>query len=266
MRPDDIDRRLRAELAPPHRDRTRHRRALEKELRARHGRLYPPRERWTMLKQTTWFRPVVASLAVLILGVAACNAPTSYDVEMGKRMTITMDGAQKDGADFDGLHAQIEAIVQFVDTFPGTDQVMVNVQETTDGVVALGLMIWGQSLDADALQQALIEEFPVLTEAEFAVDPLTGTVEGNLGEAFGHAVFDFEVDGETAEEIRAQILQQLMEQGFDGEADVQVHVDEEAGTQTIDIELRSDEDVEGGAAAGDGDEQGQRIVIEEKSD
>lgn len=220
-----------------------------------------------MLKQTSWFRPVMASLAVLVLGIAACNAPTSYDVEMGKRMTITMDGTAKDGADFDDLHDQIEAIVGFVDAFPGADQVTVNVRETTDGLVALGLMIWGQNLDADALQQALVQEFPVLAAAEFAVDPLTGTVEGNLGEALGHAVFDFEVNGETAEEIQQQILQQLAEQGFDGDAEVQVQIDEATGTQTIDIELR-DDDTEGDAAAGDASDgpDGQRIVIEEKSD
>jgi len=215
-----------------------------------------------MFKQTTWFRPVVATLAVLVLGIAACNAPTEYDVEMGQQMTITLNNADKD-VDFDTLHDQLAAIEQFVANYPGTEALNVNVAETTDGQVSLGLMIWGQDLDGAALQQALVDEFPELAEANFQVDPLEGTVEGNLGEAFGHAVFDLNVEGETAEEIRLQILQQLIEQGFDGDADVQVHMDEESGIQTIDIELTAD--VEGEAAAGDS-EGGERIIIETKTE
>ena len=37
-----------------------------------------------MIKQTPWFRPLLACLSVLIIGVAACNAPTEYEVQMGQ--------------------------------------------------------------------------------------------------------------------------------------------------------------------------------------
>ena len=159
-----------------------------------------------MWKHTPWFRPVIASLALLVIGIAACNAPTQYDVEVGKKLTITFAGAAKANGDCVDFQAEIEPIVAFVDAWPGADDVIVNVSQVDGGPVTLALMVWGQGLDSDALQTALVEEFPILAEAEFAVETLEGSVDGNLGEAFGHAVFDFEVSGETAEEIRQQIL------------------------------------------------------------
>ena len=139
-----------------------------------------------------------------------------------------------------------------------------NVNVVDGGPVTLALMVWGQGLDSDALQTALVGEFPILAEAEFTVETLEGGVDGNLGEAFGHAVFDFEVSGETAEEVRQQILQQLMEQGFDGDAVVEV-IDED-GQRTINIEL-TDIGECGEGAEGDAGAEGQTegvIVIERK--
>ena len=177
---------------------------------------------------------------------------------MGKKLTITFAGATKSDGDCADFQAQIEPIVAFVDAWPGTDDVIVNVNQVDGGPVTLALMVWGQGLDSDALQTALVEEFPILADAEFAVETLEGSVEGNMGEAFGHAVFEFEVSGETAEEIRQQILQQLMEDGFEGDAVVEV-IDEN-GQRTINIELT---DIVEGDDCAEGETEGV-IVIERK--
>jgi hypothetical protein len=251
----ELDRLLRGVHALRGEGRHARRDALEREMSARHARLYNRRKRYHMWKHTPWFRPVVASLALLAIGIAACNAPTEYEVEVGQKLSIAYDGAAKDFVDFE---AQIEPIVAYVDAWPGAEDVIVNVNEVDGGPVTLTLMVWGQNLDSDALQDGLVAEFPILADAAFSVEALAGSVEGNLGEAFGHAVFDFEVSGETAEEIRQQVLEQLVQQGFDGDAVVEV-VDED-GQRTINIELNeivpADEDAE--------DEDGGVVVIERR--
>lgn len=187
-----------------------------------------------MIKQTTWFRPVLACLSILILGVAACNAPTEYEVEMGQHLKLTMnDTAKYDEAG--DLFAQLEEAVAFAEAYPGVESVSISVNEEDGGPVTVDLMAWGQTLDGEALTVALQAEFPALAGAEITIEPLAGTVEGNLGQAFGHAVFDLEVEGETAEEIRASILQQIYEHGFTGDAVVEVL--EADGVQTINIDL-----------------------------
>ena len=260
----ELDRLLREVHTSRREGRTAHRSALEQELSARHARLTSRRKRFHMWKHTPWFRPIIAGLALLVIGIAACNAPTQYDVEVGKKLTITFSGATKSGGDCADFQAEIEPIVAFVDAWPGADDVIVNVNQVDGGPVTLALMVWGQGLDSGALQTALVEEFPILADAEFAVETLEGSVEGNLGEAFGHAVFDFEVSGETAEEIRQQILQEIMEQGFDGDAVVEV-IDED-GQRTINIEL-TDIGEGGDCTEGDAGAEGETkgvIVIERK--
>ena len=96
-------------------------------------------------------------------------------------------------------------------------------------------MVWGQALDGEALAAAVTARFPELASARIAVEPLSGTVAGNLGDALGHALFDIEVSGDTAEEIQAAILAQLAEQGFTGEA--VIDVEQSDGVQTINVEL-----------------------------
>jgi len=252
MGSNELDRLLRRLHAPRQgEDRTRHRRDLGAELTADHQRLHT-RKRWTMMKQTPWFRPLLACLGVLILGVAACNAPTEYEVEMGQHLTLTVPDASKSGE----LMPQLDQIVTFVEQWPDVEGVSVSVNELEGGPVTTDLMVWGQALDGDALVAAIADQFPALAQAQVAIEPLSGVVEGNLGEAFGHAIFDLEVTGETAEEIQAAILQQIYEQGFSGDAVVDVQ--EADGVQTINIELTDVVEEENGAEG----ESSDTIVIE----
>ncbi len=248
----ELDRLLRR-LHTPRRsdDRARHRRELVTELTADHQRLHT-RKRWTMMKQTPWFRPLLACLGVLMLGVAACNAPTEYEVQMGQHLTLTVPDAAKNG----DLMPQLDQMVTFVEQWPDVEGVSVCVNELEGGPVTTDLMVWGQALDGDALATAITDEFPALADAQVNIEPLAGTVEGNLGDAVGHAVFDLEVTGETAEEIREGILQQIYEQGFSGDAVVEVH--EENGVQTVNVELTDVVEEEDGSQG----ETEDKIVIE----
>jgi hypothetical protein len=241
--------------------RDRHRRSLEADLLARHHRLYPQRKRWNMIWNMSWAKPLIACLAVLLVGVAACNAPTSYDVEMGKQMRLHFDDPAKSGDANDELIDQIEAMVAYVDGLPEVDNVLISINEIEGGPIDAELLIWGQNLDAEQLQQDLVAQFPALADAEISIEALTGSVEGNMGDMIGHALFDIEVEGETAEEIQAQIIAQLLEQGFEGDAVVDVQLED--GQTTINIELN---DIE---VDGDGEVMGETtdtIVIEQRTD
>lgn len=250
----ELDRLLRRLHAPRRRDpeRERHRRDLAGELVAEHERLHI-RKRWTMIKQTPWFRPLLACLSVLVIGVAACNAPTEYEVQMGQHLTLNMDGAK-------ALIGDLQEVVGFVEIQPDVEGVSISVNETDGGVTTADLMVWGQTLDGEALAAAVTAEFPAFADAQVTVEPLSGTVAGNLGDALGHALFDIEVSGETAEEIQAGILAQLAAQGFTGEAVIDVQQSD--GVQTINIELTDTVDGADGAQGGTDDV----IVIEKKTE
>ena len=214
-----------------------------------------------MIWNMSWTKPVIACLAVLLVGVAACNAPTSYDVEMGKQMRLHFEDPAKSGDANDELIGQIEAMVAYVDGLPEVDNVLISVNEIEGGPIDAELLIWGQNLDAEQLQQDLMARFPALADAEIAIEALTGSVEGNVGEMLGHTLFNIEVEGETAEEIQAQIIAQLLEQGFEGDAVVDVQLED--GQATINIELN---DIE---VDGDGEAMGETadtIVIERRTD
>lgn len=185
-----------------------------------------------MNRMSYWTRPALAVMILLALGIAACTVPTSYEVGMGQKLAIKLPASvAKDG----GLEQPLQEITDYLDTLPGVEQAGVAVR-IMGGEVSLELMVWGQDLAADDLAGDLRARFPLLAEAEITSEELSGTVRGSLAEAFGHTAIGLEVSGETAEEVREQILAQLAAQGFGGDAQVEV-VDGEDGQRRVRIEL-----------------------------
>ncbi|MFO7609511.1 MAG: hypothetical protein R6X35_09990 [Candidatus Krumholzibacteriia bacterium] len=201
-----------------------------------------------------WFRPALVVLAVAALGVAACTTPTEYEITLGQRVTMQLDGPGKAAV------AAVDAVAAWLEARPGVEGVMVQLQESVGadgGVGAVGtVMVWGQALQGDGLRADLVAAFPDLDPAEITVEALAGTALGSLAEAMGHTVLGLEVDGETAEEVRAGILAQLAAAGYSGDAAVTV-VDED-GRRTVNVELN---DVEGGEGG-----SGEVVVGLEKKD
>ncbi len=240
MRNRDLDRLLHAvhSVAPRRDDPARD--ALRLDLVGRHRRAHPRNRRWKIMTHRIWFRPALACLALAALGVAACSTPTEYDVSMGQQLTVALDGAAKDGGT-----DTIDQVASWLEGRPGVEGVWVGIEEQADGPLTGKLTVWGQSLDGAALQADLAEAFPGLDGAAVTVQPLEGTAEGSFADALGHAVFGIEVSGDTAEEVRAGILAQLAEQGFTGEA--QVDVIDADGQRTVNIDL-NDVQTDGGHA------------------
>lgn len=185
-----------------------------------------------MNRMSYWTRPALAVMILLALGIAACTVPTSYEVGMGQKLSISLPDK---GATCDDLEPAIREISGYLDALPGVEQAGVAVR-VMGGETVIDLMIWGQDLAAGDLEADLRARFPLLADAEIATEELAGTVRGSLAQAFGHAAFGLEVDADTAEEAREQILQQLAAQGFGGDAQVEV-VDDADGRRTIRVEL-----------------------------
>jgi hypothetical protein len=237
MKHDDLDRQLRAALAPRRRVADLRLRA---ELLADHRRAFPQRKRLTVMTHKIWFRPVVAAVAMLILGIAACTAPTEYDVEMGKQVQIVFADPGKilpGDKSLPDLEAQLAEVQAYIDALPVVEGSWFTIEAQPDGPVTAGITVWGQNLDGDALAADLEARFPFLQSADITLTPLAGTMRGTFVDRIGHDVFQVEVGGETAEEMRMQILTELTRAGMGGEPEVEV-IDRADGQREVRIEMK----------------------------
>jgi hypothetical protein len=243
MKHDDVDRRLRAALTPKRRDADPR---LREELLTAHRRAYPNRKKWTVMTHKTWFRPVLAGVALTVLGIAACTAPTDYDVEMGKQVNIAFANPDKSLPDLESQFSEVRA---YIDALPAVEGSGLMIECQPGGPSIARITVWGQNLDGDAFVADLEARFPFLQSADITLTPLEGTASGTLADRFGHDVFHVEVHGETAEEIRLQILEQLASQGLGGDPQVEV-IDRPDGRREIRVEMQCEQGATKDAAEG----------------
>ena len=215
-----------------------HRAQLESSLLDTYRRRYPRHRRWLMLLNP-WNRVArlaMVGLAVALLGVGACSTSTTTEVEMGQKLTITMGGLSGDKADAD-LQALEGELNRFFAAQPDVEGVTFNLRGM-NGETAFDIMAWGQGLDAAALAADLRKQVPRLEGTTVDVSPLNGSVRENILSHLGHEYLglELEVSGETADEIRAQILAQMAAQGLGGDAQVQVE-NLPDGRRTIKVEV-----------------------------
>jgi len=189
-----------------------------------------PSARWAMI-----------ALAILVLGIGACSTPTTSELDMGQRLRFEIPAsASKDGA-LEKALAGPHSLVAELRAQPGVDEVNVSISEEIEGPTVIEALVWGQNLDGKQLVQVLEAKYPVLASATLVdVAVLTGEVKESLAEKVGRTMFSLDIGGGTEEEMRAQILEQLKAQGFEGDAVVEVQTDGE--TTTIGLELRESGD------------------------
>ncbi len=179
-------------------------------------------------------RFALVGLALVMLGVGACSTSTTTEVDMGKKMSIGFSAK----ADVDMISIDT-GLSNFLDTQPGIENVSVSISETMDGPKLIEVMAWGQDLDGDALIAELRRQVPELEDADISFETLNGTIEESFASKMKRKVFQMEVDGATEEEIRAQILEQLAEQGVaDGDAVVDVQMTD--GRTEIKVEVTTE--------------------------
>ena len=211
---------------------------LEARLLARQRTLYPRKRVWTMNLNPRLHpgRFGLALTLLLLVGIGACSVPSSYDVEVGQAMAIQFS------RQLDGPTPELQEVLGHMDGIPGVEGVNVNQRITPDGTL-LNIMLSGRDIDARRVAADLAERFPVLEGAEISYHPIEQTVEGPLFERLAHDLFgmefEIEVCGDTPEEIEQHILEQLAAEGYEGDANVDVIVDEESGQVEINMELIS---------------------------
>ncbi len=221
------------------------RQALETDLLHRYRQIHPRNRRWLMLLNpyNKTARLALVGLALMVLTVGACTTETTTQIEAGQQAHISLNLSDT-GVEKSLTRDHVQAITDFINQQPSVNQVDISVNEMVDGEgnveMSLNMMIWGEGLDAEALTEALQEDFPLLADAEISFEPLRTTITESIFDRFGRQVFNIETDGASAEEIRAQILQQLADQGFTGDAQVEVITGD--GTQEIKIILEEDVD------------------------
>ena len=176
-------------------------------------------------------RFALVGLAVIMLGVGACTTSTTTEVDMGKKMSIGFSAK----ADVDMISIDT-GLSNFLDTQPGIENVSVSISETVDGPKIIEVMAWGRDLDGDALVAELRRQVPELRDADIAFETLSGTIEESFASKMKREIFQLEVDGATEEEIRAQILAQLAEQGV-AEGDAVVDVQMKDGQTEIKVQV-----------------------------
>jgi len=211
-----------------------HRDRLEATVLGAYRNRYPLHRRWLMLLNP-WNRVArlaMAGLAVALLGVGACSTSTTTEVEMGQKLTIGLTA--KAEVDFPAIEADVNRVFN---AHPEIEGVNFNLRGI-DGRTVFEIMAWGQDVDAAMLEAELREQVPALAGASVKVEPLNGSVRESLLSHFGHEVLglDMEVSGETADEIRAQILAQMSAAGLSGDAQVQVETTPD-GRKLIRVEV-----------------------------
>lgn len=255
MRNDEMERLLRDVHAPRGGANRSHRDELRDELVARHRRTRPRRQRWKIMTHRIWFRPAVAMLALVALGIVACTAPTEYEVEMGKQLSVSFDGLDKSV----DINEQLNEMSAWFEARADVEGVWVGIEELHEGPTKAELTVWGQGLDSAQLEADLKAAFPDLADASIEITDLTGKARGSIAEAMGHNMLHLEVTGDTAEEVRLSILEAMAAQGIEG--DIHVHVEDSDGQRTVTIDVENLET--GEDAAG---ESGETMVIELKQD
>ena len=166
--------------------------------------------------------PQLALAALLGAGAAvgACALPSEYPVDLGRSIEISVDADRMSELD-------AEALARYVERELGAERVEVHMmravdeRQVPDGQVFvqervhLRLFALGGDVNTEEGWEELLEEFPILAEAEVEEVPLEGTVHGTIGGRLSRQFLDFTIDEHGVEEAERRILEQLRAGGID---------------------------------------------------
>ena len=191
-------------------------------LMREHGRRYPRAPG----RISRWLLGLGLGAAVV---VGACVVPVDYEAEMGQRLAFVLDASEMNEID-------VEAMARFIEEnhHPEEMRIAAHAEKTVtdDGEtmhdMRIELTAVGEDLDADALWDDLLAEFPMLADARREDVPLQGTIHGTLGGRLSHDWLDVTLDRHGAEEAKRQIIEQLAAQGVQGTPEVEI-IDEDLG-------------------------------------
>ena len=209
----------------------------------------PSRWLWVQLKA---HRLAAALGALLLLVVAACVLPTSYEIPLGMAVEIHSSSSEE---------LPVREMVALLRERSGAQSVEVIVRQHAGPDLAeqtqVSMRLWDQNLVVGEVEAELREQFPVLADPEIEIieTPLAGEVETIWARRVAHRAFHMALREADVEAAREQLLRRLEAQGFEAhEVMVEVH-DGPDGEREIKIEVERRVDVEetGDAGPGEGD-------------
>jgi hypothetical protein len=186
----------------------------------------------------------VAGLATAA-AVGACVVPIDYQAEMGQRLAFTMPAQQMSDLDLEGIARFIEQehdpeeirIMGHAETTRtadgGEEHVMQEVRVEIEAV--------GEHLEADALWDDLVDEFPVLADAQREDEALQGLVHGTLGGRLSHRWLDVTIDRDGVEEAKRRLIEELAAQGVTGTPQIEIIDEESDGMRRREVRVRIEE-------------------------
>ncbi len=201
-----------------------HRDALEQQLLARHGELYPQSRKESRMPFVTSWRAALAA-AVFAAAVGATQAPADYQAEIGKRIEITSDTPL--GPD------RVKAAVKAVE---GGDrkylQVRVKVEKKGAGPFVTSIELFGDTVAAGDLAAAVRKAVPALAAVPITVTPIERTVHGDLGDAAAARLAGKKLSPEAlAKAIEAEL------KATEPDAKVEVEVERGEGTEEVRVRV-----------------------------
>jgi len=201
-----------------------HRDALEQDLLARFGELYPKSTKETRMPTVIFWRAALAA-AVLAVAAGATQVPAEYQAEIGRRIEISSDaplGPEK-------LRAALAAV-------EGGDrkylQVRVRVEKKGDGPFVTTIEIFGDTVAAGDMAALVRKAVPSLAAVPITVRPIERTVHGDLGDAAAARLAGQKLSPEAlAKAIEAEL------RATDPEAKVEVRVERGDGTEEVRVRV-----------------------------
>jgi hypothetical protein len=225
----EAERRLKRLFRAEGRVRPEHERELLPELMDHYDRIALKNDRRrTRMSGVRFRRVAVLAAAAVLVGAAACVAPTELDVEVGRSVEVRYDSSAvslepRAVADAIKAAAGVKEDAPRAEGASARKEVNFRVKRLGDSV-EIRAEVWGT--DLGPLAEALRKELPALKGAEIKEEHLQGKVRGTLGEKLGRDLFDIDVLDETdVAKARQQVMEQLAAQGVEGKVDVKIEGD-----------------------------------------
>ena len=212
--------------------------ALETEVMESYAKRFAGKRRglWLLQPQSMLARTAVAVLLVAVLGVA-CELPTSAQVDLGQRIIVQLQPPKAmDTGARESMRALQEQLHNALSE-AGAENVRIAVGQIDDRRTELDIVAWDEDLSARAVEDILREHIGADNLLTVNITALSGTISESFRHRVMRELFGVRVEDDSAEALRADILQRLTEQGFGNNARVEVLDD--GSTRKITVEAES---------------------------
>jgi hypothetical protein len=191
--------------------------SLETQLADRHG---SARKEHTVV--TVLFRAGVAAGLLAAVGAGASQVPATYQAEVGKRIEIRTPKAPAPEA----IHAAVQSIESGAQAGKREIQVRVRVTREPGQGALVRIDAFGDTIGMEGIPDAIRKAVPALAGAEITVQPVEGSVQGDLGGLVGNKVLGERLSDAQVEEA---VRRNLAAEGVTGDVEVDVKTDEADG-------------------------------------